>query len=295
MPATICSPHDLATLLHRWLTARLDATAIGWLDDKLQAVATGDRKTLFLSFGLTARKVGKVDLALSTEEISAASALRPRWNPHFWTTDQAARVLFVLKYPAPDAAPFVAVLDQLFAAGEVHELVALYQGLPLYPHQPAHQLRCAEGQRTNIPAVFQAIAHHNPYPSEQLNEDQWNQLVLKCLFIGIALDPMIGIDDRANARLAMMLTDFAHERWAATRPVSPELWRCVGPFADDAMLNDLERVLISGTEPERQGATLALANCPHPRAAQLIHASGLNPYHLNWPIIAAGNNPTPNT
>ncbi|MBI1346448.1 hypothetical protein GC163_09170 [bacterium] len=289
MPASICSPHDIATLLERWLTARLEPAALAWLDEKLQAVAAGDKKTLFLSFGLTARKVGKNDLKLNSDDLAAASTLRPGWNPRFWTVDQAARVLFVLKFPATEAEPFVAVLDQLFAAGEVHELVALYQGLPLYPHQSALQLRCAEGQRTNIPAVFKAIAHHNPFPSEQLNEDQWNQLVLKCLFIGIALDPIFGIDDRANARLAKMLTDFAHERWAAKRQVSPELWRCVGPFADDAMLNDLEHVLKTGTEPERQAATLALESCPAPRAAQLINTSGLNPYHLSWSIIAAAS------
>ena len=40
-----------------------------------------------------------------------------------------------------------------------------------------------------------------------------------------------------------MLRDYAHERWAAGRPVAPELWRCVGPFAEGAALDDLARVL----------------------------------------------------
>lgn len=266
MPAPTFSPAAVADLLHAWLTPRLPPIAADWLEEKLNAVSAGDQKSLFLSFGLTARKTGKEDLQLSPAELADAARVRPGWNPRLWTIDQAARVLFVLRYPAPEPAAYVATLDQLFAAGEVHELVALYQGLPLYPHQSLFQLRCAEGQRTNIPAVFKAIAHHNPFPAEQLNDDQWNQLVLKCLFIGVPLDPIVGLDQRANAKLAQMLVDFAHERRAAKRPVSPELWRCVGPFADDAMLNELHQVLSTGSEVERQAAALALASCP--RAAE---------------------------
>ncbi len=179
----------------------------------------------------------------------------------------------VLSYPATEAAPFVAVMDQLFAAGEVHELVALYQGLPLYPHPASFQLRCAEGQRTNMQPVFCAIAHRNPFPSEQLNEDQWNQLVLKSVFIGIPLDPIVGLDQRANARLANILVEFAQERWAASRPVTPELWRCVGPFADEAGLKALEKVLSTGTDLERQAAVLALRSCPDAQARQLLENS----------------------
>ncbi len=65
-----------------------------------------------------------------------------------------------------------------------------------------------------------------------------------------------------------MLCDYAHERWAAGRPVSPELWRCVGPHATGAMLQDLERVLKKGTEPERKAAALSLRGSPDPAAAR---------------------------
>jgi hypothetical protein len=270
MPAPIFNPATVAAVLRKWLSSRLDAAALAWLDDRLAAVAAGDRKALYLAFGLTVRKTGKADLNLNDVELAEAAAVRPGWNPHGWTVDQAARVLFVLRYPAVDERAFVETLDQLFAAGEVHELVALYQGLPLYPHQAALALRCAEGQRSNIRTVFTALAHRNPFPSEQLTDDPWNQLILKCQFVGVPLDPVVGIDQRCNPKLAKMLSDFAHERWAAKRPVSPELWRCVAPFADDAMLADLRRVLTTGTDVERAAATLALRSCPHPQAAALL-------------------------
>jgi hypothetical protein len=264
---------DVVAVLDSWLAARLPADVAGWLQDRGAAVADGDKRALYLAFGQTVRKTGKADLDLSPDDFADAACARPGWNPRGWTVDQIARLSLVLKYPSSSAEAYVHVLDQLFAAGELHELVALYQGLPLYPHQSAFQLRCAEGIRTNIKAVFCAIAHHNPYPSEQLHEDPWNQLILKCLFVGVPLNPVVGLDERANAKLARMLVDFAHERWAAQRPVSPELWRCVGPFADEAMLNDLQQVLTTGTDLEQWAAALALRTCPDPRAAAILSES----------------------
>jgi hypothetical protein len=120
------------------------------------------------------------------------------------------------------------------------------------------------------------VAHRNPYPAERFDENAWNQMVLKALFIGSALAPIQGLDRRANPTLMRMLCDYAHERWAAGRPVSPELWRCVGPHADDAALDDLARVLREGGAAEREAAALALAACPVPHAkAQLAQEPGL--------------------
>jgi hypothetical protein len=118
--------------------------------------------------------------------------------------------------------------------------------------------------------VFEAIAHRNPYPKEEFDENAWNHMVLKALFIGSQLDPIQGLDKRGNPSLMRMLCDYAHERWAAERPVTPELWRCVGPFADEAALSDLERVLTTGSAAERQAAALALSASPSGRAREIL-------------------------
>lgn len=261
---------QIGAVLTEWLRARLDGAALAWVEDRVKAIQAGDTKALFLAFGLSPRKVGKADLALTPEELAKANQVRPGWNPRGWTIDQATRSLFILSWPASDANTLVATLDQLFSTGEVGELVALYQLLPLLPYQEAHVLRAAEGIRTNIKAVFCAVAHQNPFPSEQFSEDQWNQMVLKCQFIGVPMSPVVGIDQRANAKLAKMVSDFIHERWAAKRIVPPELWRCVGRFADGAILADLKTVLNSGSQVEKEAAALSLSECPLPEAKQLL-------------------------
>ncbi len=107
-------------------------------------------------------------------------------------------------------------------------------------------------------AIFEAIAHDNPYPKEYFDENRWNHMVLKALFVESSLYPIQGLDQRANPELARILRDYAHERWAASRPVTPELWRCIGPFAEGEVLSDIDRLISSSNALERQAAALAL-------------------------------------
>lgn len=280
-----------AQAIEQWLVGRLPDDAAAWLKDSAQRLrGGGSDKDLYMSVSLVPRKIGKADLALSAAELGQATAARPGWDPREWSLDQAARV-YLLLAAGSDGATFSRRLDQLCATADVGELVAFYRGLPLYPDQPRHVLRAAEGVRTNMKAVFQAVAHRNPYPSEQLAEPAWNQMVLKALFIGVSLDPIIGLDRRANPALARMLCDYAHERWAAGRPVSPELWRCVGPHSRGEMLADLGRVLKKGTGPERAAAALALSSSPDPAASGLLWAYpelsiAVSEKKLSWQAIA---------
>lgn len=256
--------------LQQWLDQRLDPAAGAWLRECVAGLAGGgtDRE-LFRAVSLVTRKVGKTPLALDAAALGLADQSRPGWDPSRWSIDQAARVRLLLA-AAGDGDAFVRRLDQLCATADVDELVAFYRGLPVYPDPSRHRMRAGEGVRSNMSVVFQAVAHHNPYPAEQLPEEAWNQMVLKALFVGSALDPIVGLDRRANATLARMLGDYAHERWAAGRPVSPELWRCVGPFASGPLLVDLGRVLEAGKPPERAAAVLALRSSPDPEAPRLL-------------------------
>jgi hypothetical protein len=246
-----------AELLKAWLQARLAPDAFAWLDARCADIAGGaPERRFFMDVSAASRHTGKAPLDLNAEQQAAADAARGGWRPAGWTADQAARTLLVLSLPGTP----VATLDRLFECADLGELVALYQALPVLPNPADHVARCAEGVRTNMTDVFRAVAHGNPYPKEYLPEAAWNQMVLKSLFIGVELAPIMGLDERANPALMRMLCDYAHERWAAGREVSPELWRCVGPFADEAAKQDLKKVLETGTDAEQAAARQALEN-----------------------------------
>ncbi|HYD29355.1 MAG TPA: EboA domain-containing protein [Azospirillaceae bacterium] len=257
----------IRAVLAGWLDRQLAPSARDWLREA--EGSAGQDRDFFLKIGLVGRKVGRHDLALTPEDLRQAEAARSGWDPRGWSLDQAARVYLLLS-AGDDVERLALRLDQLSATAEIGELVTFLRGLPLYPGPEMHLRRAREGARSNMKAAFCAVAHANPYPAERFSEEAWNHMVLKALFIGVSLHPVQGLERRANPALARMLCDYAHERWAALRPVSPELWRCVGPFADDAALADLERALASRDEAERAGAAEALAASPHPGAAQVL-------------------------
>jgi hypothetical protein len=275
-------------LIHGWLRARFEEEALAFIETKVQAAREqGALPGFFLAFSTVSRRLGRADLALSAPELARAAEARAGWQPGGWNVAQAARALLLLTLPAPDPAAYRGTIDQLCEDGDLGELVAIYQTLPLLPHPDEHRARAAEGIRSNMNAVFEAVALRNPYPSESLDTGAWNQLVLKCLFVGSPLYLVYGLDGRVNAELARMLCDYAHERWAAHRPVSPELWRSVGPLADGPMLADLERVIASGTEAERAGAALSARHNPNAEGVLATHAEAVDRALLAFPTWEA--------
>jgi len=213
--------------------------AVAWLEDCLAAVGETDPlrepRTFDLAFGLAPRRLGRDPL--ETDQVARerlrreAIACLPGWHPQGWRLDEAVRVLLLTA--AGDAA-VPALLAHTLRHADLPEQLALYRALPLFPSDVDMIATVRRGLRTNIRAVFEAIAHDNPWPARHLDEAGWNQMVLKALFVDSALAPIQGLDDRCNADLARMLTDYARERFAAGRPIPDELRRALGPHATPA-------------------------------------------------------------
>ncbi len=244
-----------SALLRHWIKRQASPAAWAWFETGSAAVATGNAAALDTYFTRMPRQLGRDDLRLDPDDLADADRARPGWNPRHWSLDEAARIALLLSLPG-DVAP---ALKRLRVVADPTEQIALLRGLPLYPHAPDLMEEAAQGVRTAMLPVFEAVAHHNPYPRENFDLHRWNQMVLKALFIGSTLAPIDGLIARANADLAVMLRDYARERRAAGRTVSGELWFCLAPFAEavDAV-SDLIAAARSNDPAERAGARQGL-------------------------------------
>ena len=217
-------------LLCTWV-GRQAGDEADWFADAIARMRAGAaERDLHIVLGLAPRRLGKADLELSEADRAAADAAYPGWDPSGWSVDGAARVAALLAYRGE--RPFAETFKDLRRTADAAETIALYRGLPLYPNPDSLHFEVGEGLRSNLKPVFEAIAHANPFPRDHFDEHRWNHMILKALFVGSALAPVTGLDERANPELARILIDYANERWAAGRPVTEELWRPVRPFAD---------------------------------------------------------------
>ncbi|GHB25631.1 EboA domain-containing protein [Salinicola rhizosphaerae] len=258
----------LSTLLRRWVVRQADSET-EWVESQLNTLRQGASETTLHRFlGLAPRRLGREDLRLSVSDLKEAEQLRPDWDPKGWSLDGTARIAGLLAFQGP--RPFPALFKDLVRTSDARELITLYRGLPLYPEPLVLTHEVGEGLRSNMRAVFESIAHFNPYPRDHFDDHRWNHMVLKALFVGSRLQPIVGLEQRANPELARILLDYAQERWAAGRDVSPELWHCVGPFAETVNAYEALSRALDGSPAERSAATLALVAADTSTARSLL-------------------------
>lgn len=272
---------DAATLLDGWIANRARPGGAGWLATTVAGLG-GEEARFHLALGLAGRRLGKADLDLGPHHRQAATSEVPGWDPRDWSCDQAGRVRLVLAWLAVGGNP--EVVREAFRCADVGETVALARGLPVYDPAGAFTAEARACARSNQVAAFRAIAHHNPYPANHFDQAAWNQLVLKALFVGVALNPVVALEERADRELATMLADYARERIAARRPVSAELWRVVALHAGPEEIALMQAVRAEapagGLVHDALGLALARAGAPTAR-----------PPTRTWTDIAAEDHP----
>ena len=231
-----------------------------------------DLDTLNSTFTLLPRKTGKQPIQIIKSQKEQLQSFYNGFSVEGWTIDRLSRVYLLMNTNAPDKDTYFKNIETLFSAAEMNELVALYSALPLLNYPQLWTKRCAEGIRSNIGSVLEAIMYHNPYPSNNLDQDAWNQMILKAFFTDKNVDLIISLDDRANKELAYILSDYAHERWAANRPVNPQLWRLTGKFIDERLFQDIKRLFASEIKNDKEAAALAAFQSDYKPAKELLAA-----------------------
>ena len=282
----------LNTFLKSVIQKNLTPEAWKWLEDEGLSVRTKNDVAKFnIGFVAMPRKTGKNPLILSPEEQTTLEDLRKDMTVTGWTTDRLCRVWLLLQLDPKEKEKYTQVIENLFLSAEMSELVALYSALPLLAYPDFWRKRCAEGIRSNIGQVLESVICNNPYPSEELDEAAWNQLVLKAIFTDKPMLEITGLRKRANPNLAIALTDYAHERWAAFRPVNPLLWICVGPFIHDGNFSDIRRIFSAEDQRDREAAALVCYESNYAPAKQLLEQnpvlkSSIEKGVVTWNAIA---------
>ncbi|MFT5998448.1 MAG: hypothetical protein ACI81P_000901 [Neolewinella sp.] len=273
-------------MLNICLDVLLTEKSQNWFSEKVRQISEGAKDSQFyLAFSSVPRRTSKGELSLNEEQLRKLRAIQPAFNPSTWTIDELCRVTLMTCLPSDSNQ---AILEKLFNTADMRESVALYKGLSFLKNAEDFKLRAIDGLRTNITPVFDAIAMDNPFASNYFEEPAWNQMVLKAIFMERPIYRIYGVDQGRNKTLALILQDYAHERWSAHRSVSPELWRNVSGYVDDALSEDLERIMREGTPLERFAAAKVLAACDLGEGKAALERAEIEAANLpSWEEIGA--------
>jgi len=248
------------------LALNISASEADWLQQK----ALSSPMDIMTAFVSAPRFLPKKIISVDDSGKFALNAEIPGFSVDGWSLVRLARVWLLTQLDPSDKEEYVKNIETLFDTAEMNELVALYSALPVLSYPDQWLFRATDAVRSNMGFVFDAIALHNPYPEKHFSELAWNQLVLKTIFNDKPIHFIEGLENRANEKLAITLSDFAHERWAAGRSVPAQVWRLAGKFMNPALLTDMQHLFDSEREEDRKAAALACNASSLPAANYLL-------------------------
>jgi hypothetical protein len=251
------------------LTKQAKPEAVVWLNEEVARLRGGfEPRPFYYAFSGVSKHFEKSPSARVEDISDEAAAGLGDLVVTGWDEFCLARVILLQVLAEQDEEMFRSNLEALLGSADLREQVAIFSALPTFlPEGDGEELMASDrtlwlvdlardGLRTNIVDVYDAIALDNPFPRRAFSDEAWNQMVLKALFISRPLFRIVGIDERANLTLAEAMSNLAHERWAAGRWVSPELWRSCAAFLTETIVEDLTRV--AGTDEPGQLEAVAL-------------------------------------
>jgi hypothetical protein len=174
-------------------------------------------------FASVPRRLGKA--ASSTLEWPPSSPLPLPSRPHHTLTDYVRLWLILEGLSQVASAEQAGWLLQLYEAGEMGEQISILRMLPFLP-DPARFLETGvQACRTNARDVFEAIVCENPFPGEYFPALNFNQAIMKALFMEVRLGRVERLAERITPELTRMAAAYASERRAAGRSVPEDAER----------------------------------------------------------------------
>lgn len=255
---------QLSALLH----ANLSNGEHQWLSSKInQIIASESTKDLYLTYSLIPSRIeARESLVMEISDQKLKDYLQQQ-GATIW---QVARIFLLVRVLEEKPEFFKSKVANIIQVADTGELETFLKFLVLLPNPDNYKFQAVEALRSNIGAVFNAVAMHNPYPARYFNDQQWNQMYLKAAFMQQDLMGILSVDERANKDLVRIISDYAHERWAASREIDPYFWRPVAPFLDEHLIGDMERLFQSKNILERRVAALCCHASPFAGAQTLL-------------------------
>lgn len=254
-------------LIRTCLTEQLSQEVAAWYFETLtKTLENKSGKELYLMYSLCGSKLTQEVLNTTTKQDEALTYFIKQEG----TVLQLGRINVLIQVLEKDAAFFGPKVENLIQLADTGELETFLKFLVLLPNAERYIFTAVEALRTNIATIFDAIAMNNPYPQQHFNEQQWNQMYLKAAFMERNLGCIIGVEERGNQALTRIISDYAHERWAASREIDPEIWKPVASFIDDTLLKDMERLFRSSNQIENRVAALSCAKSNTTKAKELL-------------------------
>ena len=198
------------------------------------AVPNRPLEQILRAYTAASRQAGRAALKATEDEIQSLRALDPDISLTQWTTDDVARAVLLLMAAQASPAQFHDAATGCYEHGDAREQQSWLRALPVFPKPERFLSTAIDACRTNIVPIFEAIACENPFPARHFPERNFNQLVLKALFNGIAMARITGLSSRLNHELARMAADYAAERRAAGRSVPPDIGVVMASSTRDA-------------------------------------------------------------
>ena len=249
------------------LNENLLESELHWLEHSISGIKQQQTaRRLYLNYSLCSTKI-KNNSLLKFPKIS--NELREYLKKKGAHTVEISRIFMLISILEENIGLVDAVKNLIQIADNV-ELETFLKFLAFIPEPDNYQFAAVEALRTNVSTVFEAISKYNPYPSRYFNDQQWNQMYLKAAFIQLDLHTIVDIDARANEDLAKIISDYAHERWAASRPVDPYFWRPIPNYLNESLILDIEHLFKSENLKERYAAALVCKNADYNIAKQLL-------------------------
>lgn len=258
--------HLINTALWEVISQNISEKEADWLTQK----ENGSSIEIMTAFVASPRFLPKkiVNIELTQEKL--LTEMIPGFSVNGWSLVRLARVWLLTKLDGSDKDACIKNIETLFDTAEMNELVALYSALPVLDFPEQWLYRATDAVRSNMGFVFDAIALHNPYPAKHFSELAWNQLVMKTIFNDKPVHFITGLEERQNENLALILSDFAHERWAAGRTVAPNVWRLVSKYMNANLLADMEHLFHSHDILNQEAAALTCYDSSYAPAKELL-------------------------